>query len=199
MKNHVMGLITKTGLALAIGCAALSVKAIASDVNVGTYADGLKVGARNGTLIAQRVYKATVGKANRGCAALGQFQNALNTVTSTVRPSGGSGTAFAAGFYQGYLDAVRDSLREVRSECKVRRFSDGIFPGALLANVYCQVAADDAAILQEMRFGPVYDGWSGGDEVRDSCSLAFEIVAGDCATGLAAELLGGVQAAACAD
>lgn len=198
--------LTRTALAMAIGCAALSVKAVADDrisiglparVSVGTFEEGLQVGSRNGTLIAERVHKATIGR--KGCAALRQFQNALNSVTARTRPTVSRGSKFTAGFYQGYLNAVREAIKETRIECKVRRFSDGIFPGALIGNVYCAVALEDADALHDITFGNIYDGWSEGRNVRDECDLAFSVVAGDCASGLAAQLLGNAQAVACAD
>lgn len=198
--------LTKTALAMAIGCAALSVKAVADErvslglperVSAGTFEEGLQVGGRNGTLLAERVHKATVGK--KGCAALNQFQNALNSVTARARPTVSRGSKFTAGFYQGYLNAVREAIKETRTECKVRRFSDGIFPGALIGNVYCAVALEDVDALHHVAFGNIYDGWSNGRNVRDDCELAFSVVAGDCAGGLAAQLLGNAQAAACAD
>lgn len=197
MKTRIGNIVTATALAMAIGCAALSVKASANEV-VGTYKEGHVVGTRNGALNAERVHKATIGK--RGCSALTQFQNTLNVVTARVRPTSARGSRFTAGFYQGYVDAIRNAVQETREECKQRRFSDGLFPGALFGNVFCQAAYEDPEALADMKFGSIYDDWSADRDVRDACEAAFAIVTGDCfATGIAAQLLAAAQTASCAE
>lgn len=198
MKTRIQNVLSGTALALALGCAALSVKAASANESVGTFKEGHAVGVRNGTLNAQRVHKATIGK--RGCSALNQFQNTLNVVTARVRPTSARGSRFTAGFYQGYVDSIRDAVKETRQECKQRRFSDGLFPGALLGNVFCQAAYEDPAALEDLRFGSIYDDWSADKDVRDACEAAFAIVTGDCfASGIAAQLLAAAQVASCAE
>lgn len=203
MKTSLSKTLTATALALALGCAALSVKAASAappgdDVTVGTFAEGHQVGLRNGALIAERVHKKTVGK--HGCRALNDFQNALNVVTARVRPASNRGTRFTAGFYQGYVDAIKDAVKETRTECKQRRFSDGLFPGAIFGNVFCQAAYEDPAALESLAFGPIYEDWSADKDTRDACEAAFAIVTGDCfASGIASQLLAAAQAASCAE
>src|SRR5256885_616537 len=105
---------TKLLAAVALGSAVLSVSMAAraesvslglpvEEVTVGTFDEGYQVGQRNGTLIAERLYKRTIGNENKGCGALGEFQSAVNLVVARIRPAPGRSTRFTAGFFQGYI------------------------------------------------------------------------------------------------
>lgn len=181
----------------------LGALALALSVNVGTFKEGHDVGKRNGGLIAERVYKRTMltEEGRLDCAGLGLLQQTLNTVAAKARPPRGSSSRFTAGFYSGYVDAIRESVKGARDECRALRFGRGVYPGEFFANVFCQVAQVDEAALAEMTFTSLYDGWSDSQEVRDECAATFQAVTAECAgvTGIAAQLLGVAQTAACSD
>lgn len=191
-------LATRIGLALALGSAALSVNMASANVSVGTFKEGVDVGHRGGALIAERVYKKVIGQKN--CAGLGEYEYALKKVISTVKAPRGSNSQFTAGFFHGYVDAVKQAIQGARKECRAHSYLDGTFPGEFFATIFCQVADQDLAALDSFSFGPIYAGWSASEDVRNTCLLSFESIAAECApTGIAYELLSAAQSASCAE
>lgn len=200
MKTHmcIMDLATRAAVTVALLSAALSMKMAIGSESAGTFKEGQDVGKRNGALIAARVHQKVISR--QGCKGLAQFQRALDTVTARVRVPGEMSSEFTAGFLQGYVQAIRKSIKDTRHECGSARFDDGGFAGEFFGNVFCQLSDQAPEALGTFAFGPIYEGWSGGDQiVKDGCAAAFEAVAGECATGIALQLLTAAQDAACTD
>lgn len=206
--------ITGTALALIVGSSGLmtnpvlaselpivtlpSLPSAASvNVSVGTFKEGQDVGLRNGGLMAARISKRVL--AQRGCAGVGQLQYALGTVVANLHAPLDRSSAFTAGFFNGYVRAIGQSVANARATCRLAEWEDGSFPGELMGGVYCQVAEQYPEALSDLVFGPIYDGWSSSQAVQSECVQAFNDVTLDCAaTGIAAELLNASQNAACA-
>lgn len=172
----------KTNVLITIGCLGLAAQSAIAQESVGCFAEGLAYGHRNGSLIADRIERRTIE--TEGCVALTDYQHALRAVLHAVRVPGGRSSNYTAGFYQGYLNAVKESLQTSRAGCQAVIYENGADAGSLLGDFFCQVAANDAQVLDQLDFGPVYSGWAATDLTKTECADAFEVTTAECAIGL---------------
>jgi|GEM_PF-6747822 len=155
------------------------------NVIVGSFQQGYELGKRNGEIISDRLKDRTVGV--DGCAGIPKLQDALVSVTKTVRPpvisadDPAANDAVVRGFYQGYIDAVRENIRETRQICDRSAFNSGDFAGNLYGSVLCQVTKVSVETAMALELDALYGGWSGGsDDVVSECRTAAEIIIKDC-------------------
>jgi hypothetical protein len=154
------------------------------------YDGGYAFGNRDGAILAARLKQRTVEQS--GCAAIDQLQSSLLGVIGSITPPQ-SDSQFVAGFYSGYVDAIRSTVEQARADCGVAGFSDGAFAGQLYGDVACQAAAISADATAALQLQPLYDGWSGGSAaVQAGCQAALlatlQGCAGDSAAPIAASL-----------
>jgi len=163
----------------------------------GDFDDGYQLGLRNGGLLVDRLKQRTTDEL--GCDAIDQLESALLKVTRTVRPPlaapGAPGLSdwFVKGFYTGYTDSVRGTLREVRGACDYSSYSSGEFAGQLYGAVACQVQTLSSDALIQLQLQPLYSGWSGGSSsVLSTCRASLLQTIESCSNG--ADLSAEIQA-----
>ncbi len=138
----------------------------------GGYSEGYQLGYRNGSILTERVKQRTLGE--NGCSALAQFEQALIVVTRSIRPPAQASLSSTRGFYRGYLDAIRSSTRDARSECDQWSYTQGDFAGALYGSFLCQLHGSGVELTSEYSFEPLYAGWSGGSSaVTQGCGASL--------------------------
>ncbi len=126
----------------------------------GTFREGFEFGLRNGRLISQRIEARTVGQ--KGCGGLEDFERGLIAVAKAVRAPESDEDLRVAGFFSGYLDAVKTSLQNVRKGCDFLVFTEGRTLGKLLSAVSCSAAGVSQTVLTTIELGTLESGWSGG-------------------------------------
>jgi hypothetical protein len=157
----------------------------------GGYGDGYSLGLRNGSIIVSRLKQRTTDL--RGCAAIGQLEGALLSVSRTVRPPYSGETGFVGGFYSGYVDSIRSTLGKVRRGCGLGSYSSGEFAGQFYGAVACQVQSISLEAISQIQIQPLYDGWSGGSSsVQASCQTTLLATLESCTDG--AEISGELEA-----
>ncbi len=166
----------------------------------GDWEDGRAMGLKNGDSIVQRLRQRTIDT-DAGCAAEAQLETAVLAVSRAVRPPANAASDdVVAGFYEGYLDALRDGVANARAECDAGAYADGAFAATLYGNVLCQVAKVSAQALIEVTLAPLYTGWSGGSEaVQASCLGTLETTVKACTGGELGTTLELRLEAGCAD
>lgn len=149
-----------------------------SSSSVSTYSDGYGFGQRNGSIMVERLRHRTVDL--QGCRAVGQLEQALVRVVRTVRPPA-EGQAYTRGYFRGYLDALRQGIRETREDCHVRHYDKGIFAGSLYGALLCQIHEVSAEAAASLEVEPLYAGWSGdSDTVLQQCRVAASAAVQEC-------------------
>jgi hypothetical protein len=151
----------------------------------GTLEQGVALGRRNGEIMALRLRSRTVDV--EGCVAMKKLEDAMLAVTRSIRPPAGD-EALARGFFRGYLDALKTSVREVRDECGSGRIMEGTFAGALIGNIVCRAAIVDVNIAIGIELDSFFDGVGSDDELLSQCSLSAKTVLQDCGNGQFSEL-----------
>lgn len=158
---------------------------VLGESGAGDYGDGRALGRRNGSILVDRLKQRTTDIG--GCGAIPQLERALVSVTRTVRPPYQSGDAFVSGFYSGYVDVVRDTIRDLRYGCDSSIYSSGEFAGQLYGAVACQVRTVSVSFesaLGSLEIQPLYSGWSGGSTaVQSSCRVTLRESIQSCASG----------------
>lgn len=184
---------------LSIACSdasALAPAPLPAGIEAGTEAQGRALGRRNGDIIVGRLRDRTVG--TQGCAAIDQLETALVSVTRNVRrPVGGDD--LARGFYRGYLDSVRDGIRDARASCGSFGHSSGVFAGQLYGALLCEVSKVSVDLATSFETDWLYDGWSGQSiQVLQECRASAELTLRDCG-GDVADLLSLSVERSCSD
>jgi hypothetical protein len=147
----------------------------------GDYADGYSFGERNATLLIHRLRQRTVDA--QGCGAVDQLESSLVRVVGTVKPPFAR-DLYVAGFYSGYIDAIRITLSDVRHSCGASRYESGEFAGQLFGTIACQTRSISADAASRLVFQPLYSGWSGGSQtVQADCASALHRTVEACAEG----------------
>ncbi|MGK5082280.1 hypothetical protein WDW37_03165 [Bdellovibrionota bacterium FG-1] len=148
----------------------------------GDFGDGYNLGQRNGGILIDRLRQRTVDL--EGCGAVARLENSLLRVTQTVRPPFESSGGFVAGFYSGYLNAVRLALATVRTSCGISQYSDGKFAGKFYGEIACQVQAISVDLISSLQIQPLYAGWSGGSNaVQTHCETTLRETIQTCTNG----------------
>ena len=150
--------------------------------DAGTYEQGYELGMENGAIMVGRVRRQTIER--NGCSDLHRTQTALVRVLRAVRAPVGSNDRFVRGFHRGYRRAINLGIRESRAQCGLAVFYDGEVPGQLGGAQFCNLLESGSAYLDGFEFEPVYEGWTGDDDVKTSCRVAFQTVANECSAGL---------------
>lgn len=153
------------------------------------YQQGLALGERNGTLLAERLRERTVGLS--GCSAIDDLQRGLLAVSRTVRPpvteplEPRESSELARGYFRGYTDAIRKAIHETRDTCSFLAYDSGDFAGELYGSLLCQVTKVDVSILSELELVPLYQGWTGGvSQVISQCHEKASITIERCGTDI---------------
>ncbi len=140
---------------------------------------GYSLGRRNGDILVDRVRDRTVGI--EGCRGVRKMQDTLTKVTRSIRAPLNSSEGVTIGFYRGYLDSVREAIRDTRRGCNISRFDDGLFAGELYGSLLCQVGASSKTVLASFEIESLYDGWSGGSrEVIGECLMTASLILDEC-------------------
>jgi hypothetical protein len=146
---------------------------------VGTFEQGVEIGLRNGGLTVLRLKQRTVGTV--GCEGLDDLQTALLAVTRVVRPPAQSGDQLVAGFFTGYLRALREGIREARAGCDQLSFDSGAYAGTLYGTLFCQASSVSHDVLGSIETEALYEGWTGGNAERIAeCEEALAAAASAC-------------------
>lgn len=166
----------------------------------GDWEDGRALGLKNGDTIIDKLRARTVDT-EAGCSATGQLEAAVLAVSRAVRPPAHAASDdVVAGFYEGYLDALREGVAQVRADCGTGAYADGEFAATLYGNVLCQVSKVSADALISVTLAPLYAGWSGGSEaVQASCLGTLETTLRACTGGELGTTLELHLEAGCAD
>ena len=185
-----------SALAPAPARAGLPVVTDNGEVDTGTQAQGYALGRRNGDIIVGRLQDRTVG--TRGCSAIPQLETALVSVIRNVRRPHGNDD-MARGFYRGYLDAVREGVRDARTICHTRPHSSGAFAGELYGALLCEVSKVSVDLATSIEIDWLYDGWSGSStEVIQECRTSATVTLRSC-DGDVADLLSLAVERSCSD
>ena len=152
----------------------------AGDLDLNDRRDGYALGRRNGEILVDRLSKATVGR--EGCAGIGHLQQALVSVASRIRTPLGTSTALSAGFIDGYLDAIRAGVRDLRHACSIDAFDDrGEFAGALAGGAICSAVSVSLDVATSLEARSLYEGWSGGlEENVAGCVTQIDLELSQC-------------------
>jgi len=162
------------------------------------FGKGYRLGQRNGTILVDRLKQRTVD--THGCVAISDLESALLQVTRSVQSPVPGSTRLIGGFYQGYLDSIRNAIQEVRRDCDALSYSSGEFAGDLYGSLVCQVVSVNVFAVSHLELLPLYEGWSGGSsEVLSSCRSSIEATLTACAGDTSTISVEVAADAACSD
>jgi len=161
-------------LSMALSVSLLPSTGAAQGPSAGTYEDGVRLGNRNAGILFSRLKLRTVD--TQGCSAIGQLETALVRVSASVHAPNGSSDRLVRGFYRGYQEVIRDSLREVRRGCGALRHESGAFVGNYLGSLAC----NGSAFLEPVELLSFYGGWANQDSglERECLESAREVLWG---------------------
>lgn len=150
--------------------------------SAGSFAQGYQLGQTNGGNIVERIKRATVDREGCTASAMGRMEDALIKVAKTVRAPASEDSALVEGFFEGYLDAIREAIRDTRHGCDQGVHDDGVFAGQLYGNLICSMISVDLSIVNGVKVKSLYDGWSGGSaDVIASCETEVGLTIEQCA------------------
>jgi hypothetical protein len=153
------------------------------DLSSGSFQEGFQYGLRNGTLISDRVERRTVGQ--KGCSGIQDLERGLIAIVRSARAPEHSNDQRVAGFYSGYIRAVKKALQDARHGCDFLVFTEGHTVGQLLGAVTCQTAGLSAEALALLDLGQLDSGWTGGvPEVSQECREVLLDTSASCKASL---------------
>lgn len=147
--------------------------------SAGSWQQGYSLGQRNGSILVNRLKQVTIGQS--GCAAVGDLENALIEVAKNIQAPVSNDEALVQGFFKGYLDSIRDAVKETRQSCDLGGYESGAFAGQLYGNLVCSMISVDISIVSGLDLEPLYTGWSGGsDQVIAGCETELSLKVQQC-------------------
>jgi hypothetical protein len=145
---------------------------------------GFQVGAQSADRLASAIAQKTVGRG--GCLALYDYERAITRVLRSIQPPQAE-EQFVQGYFLGYSERIRESLRAQRASCDVIPYESGLVPGELQGSFICAAwqYSPTWVLGEAFQMTGLYQGWSdGAPELENECFLAVERELTDCTDAL---------------
>jgi len=168
------------------------------------FAEGLRAGTQSADRISLAIAQKTINRA--GCSVMHDYERAVTRILRTLQPPRGTDGVpqaeeqFVQGYFVGYSDQIRESLREQREICEILSYESGTVPGEIQGSYLCAAWQFSPSWVQADQFqiDHLYSGWTEGSvEVESECYFAVDRELSDCTESMPENLRDRLAFAAC--